>query len=98
MTISDWKKKYANGIPITLLAAHDATFAQIIEDVGIDGILVGDSLRHTFFGDSTTVTMTLDHMIYHKKQVGASCMFYAAVPTSTTSRDRRNGPTLQASA
>ena len=69
MTISDWKKKYANGIPITLLAAHDATFAQIIEDVGIDGILVGDSLRHTFFGDSTTVTMTLDHMIYHTQAV-----------------------------
>ena len=69
MTISDWKKKYTHRIPITLLTAYDAAFAQIIEDVGIDGILVGDSLRHTFFGDATTVTMTLDDMIYHTKAV-----------------------------
>ena len=43
--------------------------ARLIEDSGVDGILVGDSLRHTFFGDSTTVTMTLDDMIYHTKAV-----------------------------
>ena len=69
MSIVNWKKKYADNIPISLLTAYDATFAGLIEDAGIDGILVGDSLRHTFYGDSTTVTMTLEDMIYHTKAV-----------------------------
>ena len=43
--------------------------ARLIEISGIDGILVGDSLRHTFYGDSTTVRMTLDEMVYHTKAV-----------------------------
>ena len=69
MTLLNWKKKQAAGVPITLLTAYDAAFAQLIEDAGMDGILVGDSLRHTFFGDSTTVNMTLDDMVYHTKAV-----------------------------
>ena len=69
MSIQHWRKKYESNTPITLLTAYDATMARLIEDSGVDGILVGDSLRHTFFGDSTTVTMTLDDMIYHTKAV-----------------------------
>ncbi len=69
MSISLWKKKYLDRQPISLLTAYDATVAQLIEAAKIDGILVGDSLRHTFFGDDTTVTMTLDHMIYHTNAV-----------------------------
>ena len=63
------EKKYEDNTPITLLTAYDATMARLIEMSGIDGILVGDSLRHTFYGDTTTVKMTLQEMIYHTKAV-----------------------------
>ncbi|MEC8678161.1 MAG: 3-methyl-2-oxobutanoate hydroxymethyltransferase, partial [Candidatus Margulisiibacteriota bacterium] len=69
MSIQHWKKKYTNNDPISFLTAYDATIARLIEMSGIDGILVGDSLRHTFYGDSTTVRMTLDEMVYHTKAV-----------------------------
>jgi len=69
MTILDWKDKYRQQQPIALLTAYDATMAQLIESVEMDGILVGDSLRHTFYGDNTTVTMSLSDMIYHTKAV-----------------------------
>ena len=69
MSIQHWKKKYTNNEPISFLTAYDATIARLIEMSGIDGILVGDSLRHTFYGDSTTVLMTLDEMVYHTKAV-----------------------------
>ena len=52
-----------------MLTAYDAAIARLIEASAIDGILVGDSLRHTFFGDTTTVRMTLDEMVYHTKAV-----------------------------
>ncbi len=67
--IKEFKEKYLKKVPIVMLTAYDATMAQMINDVAIDGILVGDSLRHTFFGDSTTVTMTLQDMVYHTKAV-----------------------------
>ena len=69
MSIHHWKSHYLNGTPLTLLTAYDAQFAQLIEQCEIDGILVGDSLRHTFFGDHSTVKTTLDHMIYHTQAV-----------------------------
>ena len=52
-----------------MLTAYDAQFAQLIDNCGIDGILIGDSLRHTFFGDTSTVKMTLDQMVYHTQAV-----------------------------
>ena len=69
MSISDWQQKYNSAKPLVVLTAYDAQFSQLISAAKIDGILVGDSLRHTFFGDSTTVTMTMDHMIYHTEAV-----------------------------
>jgi 3-methyl-2-oxobutanoate hydroxymethyltransferase len=69
MSISHWKSAHENGTPLTLLTAYDAQFAQFIDSCEIDGILVGDSLRHTFFGESSTVKVSMDHMIYHTQAV-----------------------------
>ena len=69
MSIIDWKRKYKDKINISMLTAYDAQFAQLISECDIDGILVGDSLRHTFFGDSSTVRMTIEDMIYHTQAV-----------------------------
>ena len=50
---------------ISMLTAYDYTMAQIVDQAGIDVILVGDSASNVMAGHETTVPMTLDHMIYH---------------------------------
>jgi 3-methyl-2-oxobutanoate hydroxymethyltransferase len=50
---------------ISMLTAYDFTMAKIIDQSGIDIILVGDSAGNVMAGYETTVPMTLDHMIYH---------------------------------
>jgi 3-methyl-2-oxobutanoate hydroxymethyltransferase len=50
---------------ISMLTAYDFTMAQIVDQAGIDIILVGDSASNVMAGHETTVPMTLDHMIYH---------------------------------
>lgn len=53
------------GEKIAMLTAYDYTMAQIVDQAGIDIILVGDSASNVMAGHDTTVSMTLDHMIYH---------------------------------
>lgn len=54
---------------ISMLTAYDYQTALILDSAGIDGILIGDSVANVFCGDSTTLTATLDQMIYHAKAV-----------------------------
>ncbi|MEQ8523576.1 3-methyl-2-oxobutanoate hydroxymethyltransferase [Gracilimonas sp.] len=61
-TVVDMKGK---GEKISMLTAYDFTMAQIIDQAGIEIILVGDSASNVMAGHETTVPMTLDHMIYH---------------------------------
>jgi 3-methyl-2-oxobutanoate hydroxymethyltransferase len=60
------KKK---GIKITALTAYDFITAKILDEAGIDLILVGDSLSNVFQGNETTLPVTMDEMIYHTKAV-----------------------------
>ncbi|MDR9415220.1 MAG: 3-methyl-2-oxobutanoate hydroxymethyltransferase [Gracilimonas sp.] len=61
-TVVDMKAK---GEKISMLTAYDFTMAQIIDQAGIEVILVGDSASNVMAGHETTVPMTLEHMIYH---------------------------------
>ncbi|MAL17377.1 MAG: 3-methyl-2-oxobutanoate hydroxymethyltransferase [Balneola sp.] len=61
-TVVDMKAK---GEKISMLTAYDFTMAQIIDQAGIEIILVGDSASNVMAGHETTVPITLDHMIYH---------------------------------
>lgn len=54
-----------NGEKISMLTAYDYTMAQIIDNAGIDIILVGDSASNVMAGFETTVPITLENMIYH---------------------------------
>lgn len=54
---------------ITCLTAYDASFSQIIDQAGIDIILVGDSLGMVVQGKTTTVPVTIDEMVYHTQCV-----------------------------
>ncbi len=55
----------AEGQRIAMLTAYDASFAACMDAVGIDVVLVGDSLGMVVQGHSTTLPVTVDHMVYH---------------------------------
>ena len=54
---------------ITMLTAYDYSLAKLVDQAGVDVILVGDSASNVMAGQVTTVPMTLDHMIYHASSV-----------------------------
>jgi 3-methyl-2-oxobutanoate hydroxymethyltransferase len=56
-------------IKITALTAYDFITAKLLDEAGIDIILVGDSLSNVFQGNETTLPVTMDEMIYHTKAV-----------------------------
>ncbi|MCA0430849.1 MAG: 3-methyl-2-oxobutanoate hydroxymethyltransferase [Bacteroidetes bacterium] len=58
-----------NGEKIAMLTAYDYTMAKIIDNAGIDVILVGDSASNVMAGHETTLPITLDQMIYHASSV-----------------------------
>lgn len=57
------------GDKIAMLTAYDYTMAKIIDNAGIDVILVGDSASNVMAGHETTLPITLDQMIYHASSV-----------------------------
>jgi len=59
----------ARGEKISMLTAYDFSFARIIDEAGIDVILVGDSASNVMAGHETTLPITLDQMIYHAQSV-----------------------------
>ena len=57
------------GEQITMLTAYDYSLARLVDQGGVDVILVGDSASNVMAGNDTTVPITLDHMIYHAQCV-----------------------------
>ncbi|MCH5234235.1 MAG: 3-methyl-2-oxobutanoate hydroxymethyltransferase [Muribaculaceae bacterium] len=57
------------GEKISMLTAYDYSSAKIIDEAGMDVILVGDSASNVMAGNTTTLPITLDQMIYHAKSV-----------------------------
>lgn len=59
----------AQGKKIAMLTAYDYTMAKLVDEAGIDVILVGDSASNVMQGNTTTLPITVDQMIYHAKSV-----------------------------
>lgn len=80
VTLHELGARYAAGEKIATLTAYDASFAALLDRCGIDAILVGDSLGNVLQGHSTTLPVTMEHMIYHTESVarGARRAFVAA--------------------
>lgn len=57
------------GEKISMLTSYDYTTAGIVDNAGIDGILIGDSASNVMAGNSTTLPITIDQMIYHARSV-----------------------------
>ncbi len=68
-TVIDLLTKKKEGSKITMLTAYDYPFASIVDEVGIDMILVGDSLSMVFQGNDSTLPVTMEEIIYHTKIV-----------------------------
>lgn len=58
-----------DGEPISMLTAYDYSMARILDEAGIDVLLVGDSASNVMAGHETTLPITLDQMIYHASSV-----------------------------
>lgn len=56
---------------ITALTCYDATFARLLERTPVDLVLVGDSLGHTIQGQHTTLTVTVEDIVYHTRCVAS---------------------------
>jgi 3-methyl-2-oxobutanoate hydroxymethyltransferase len=57
------------GGPITMVTAYDYTMARLVDEAGVDAILVGDSLGMVFQGLANTIPVTLDEICYHGRAV-----------------------------
>ena len=69
VTIKVLEEMKSEGEKISMLTAYDYSFAKIIDEAGIDIILVGDSASNVMAGHETTLPITLDQMIYHASSV-----------------------------
>src|SRR6185369_11441251 len=67
ITVASLKEKKLRHDPITCLTAYDYASARLVDEAGIDVILVGDSLAQTVLGYQNTLSVTIDEMIHHTK-------------------------------
>ncbi|CUQ65223.1 3-methyl-2-oxobutanoate hydroxymethyltransferase [Candidatus Nitrospira inopinata] len=69
MTVPDLQRYKRDNKKIVVVTAYDALFARLVEQAGIDTILVGDSLGIVVQGKSTTLSVTMGEMLYHTRLV-----------------------------
>jgi len=69
VTTHQLQEMKAKGEKISMLTAYDYSMAKIIDQSGVDVILVGDSASNVMAGNETTLPITLDHMIWHATSV-----------------------------
>jgi 3-methyl-2-oxobutanoate hydroxymethyltransferase len=69
MTTALIRKKKETGTPITMVTAYDFPTAKLVEEAGVDMILVGDSLGMVVLGYDSTIPVTMEDMVHHTKAV-----------------------------
>jgi 3-methyl-2-oxobutanoate hydroxymethyltransferase len=69
VTVPDFLSARARGTRLAILTAYDYTFARLLDEAGVDAILVGDSLGMVVQGHTNALPVTLEEMIYHTKCV-----------------------------
>ena len=69
VTLAELQRKKEAGRKITMMTAYDYPSARLVDEAGIDTILVGDSLGMVVLGYDSTVPVTMDEMIHHCKAV-----------------------------
>jgi 3-methyl-2-oxobutanoate hydroxymethyltransferase len=72
MTVPEFKKYKNSGKKLVVVTAYDAIFTKIVEQAGIEAILVGDSLGVVVQGKPNTLSVTMEDMLYHTRIVSQS--------------------------
>jgi 3-methyl-2-oxobutanoate hydroxymethyltransferase len=98
VTVPSLRAMKAEGRRIVMLTAYDATFAAQLELAGIDIALVGDSLGMVIQGHSSTLPVTLDHMVYHTSIVARGLSSTLLVADMPFMADRDVAHALEAAA
>jgi 3-methyl-2-oxobutanoate hydroxymethyltransferase len=65
ITVTSLRQKKSQREPITCLTAYDYSGARLVDEAGIDIVLVGDSLAMTMLGHENTLSLTVDEMLHH---------------------------------
>ena len=73
VTVPQVMKMKQRGERITCLTVYDYAFARILDDAGVEMLLVGDSLGSVIQGHPTTLPVTMDEMLYHTRIVARGC-------------------------
>ena len=71
LTVNDLKGLYLKGQKITAVTAYDYTMARLVDEAGVDIILVGDSLGMVVQGHKTTLNVEMSDMLYHTRSVSS---------------------------
>ena len=69
VTVPEFMAAKARGTRLTMLTAYDYTMARLLDDAGVDSLLVGDSLGMVVQGQPDSLAVTLDEMVYHTRLV-----------------------------
>src|ERR1700674_5967737 len=69
VTIASLREQKLRHDPITCLTAYDYSTARVVEEAGVDMILVGDSLAQTMLGYENPLSVTVDEMLHHVRAV-----------------------------
>ena len=72
MTIPEFQRQKRDKKKLTVVTAYDALFTRIVEQAGIEAILVGDSLGVVVQGQANTLSVTMEEMLYHTKIVAGA--------------------------
>lgn len=73
ITLFQLGRMRAEGRKIVMLTCYDASFAALLDRAGIDVLLVGDSLGNVLQGHTSTLPVSMDHMVYHTECVSRGC-------------------------
>ncbi len=73
VTTATLKERKQRGERIAALTAYDHLFATLLDEAGVDVLLVGDSVATVMQGRDTTVSVTMDQMVYHCELVSRGC-------------------------
>lgn len=69
ITVKDFREMKGSGHVISMLTAYDASMARLLDQAGVDSLLVGDSLGMVMLGYDSTVPVTMEEMLHHARAV-----------------------------